>query len=395
MAMMTSMLSARDRADHERAHVFLHDGMLRRIGELRAFDVSRSYLLGRAGVATFAVPVADPLIGRIDPDRGVTVVIESESFATPWVGYVSMLSGSAFSSALRVTCTEYSELLNQRYLPNHFETSGAMADEFRRVIDTVNGRNETLIRIGSVEDRAIHVSGLRLSDMSAWNALDLLAGVGLMEWYIDYSVDGGVVSATANLVAARGADRRGAVMWNLGPTGDAVLTSWTRSSGALPAVGHVIGGDATGVETFDEHPRATSVSTSGAGRGLLIGRQSRRAPESIHGYQRFTPKASSPATRLESLVHQVEAQTSESVVTIAEAVTSRPTFAERTGVLRILDPAHLGGVELGDVIAVDAGTVPGLGRPTAGRAMAVTLDSARAGATVEVQLLGGRSVLAQ
>jgi hypothetical protein len=370
-------------------HVYVHDGMLRRVGELRAFDVSRSHLLGRISAATFSVLTTDTLFRSLDPDGGATIVIESETYEVPWVGYVASLAASLAGSRVTVSVREYGGLLMLRRLPDGYLTSGAMTDEFRRVLDTVNTRNETLLRLGTLDERPISVGGLRLSDQTAASAFDLIAGLGVMEWFVSFELARGEVRPLVNLVAERGDDRTSDIAWDTGPAGDAVLESWTKRGGALPAIAVVVGGDSTGTESFDARPRARSISAMGPGVGLLTSATSRPSPTRVHGYERFTPKASAPATRVEQAIVQSETINQQATHTAAEALVSRPTFAERTVSLTLLPGADWSSVRVGDLVLLKLPIQLNQGRSTTpARVTALMPREASRTAAVECELLG-------
>lgn len=253
----------------QRPRVYIHDGAtLARIGQLTAVaDINRSFTLREhARAASFTVGMDDPALGLTSVFDANVVVIESSEYPYPYAGRIVEREGNATSVA--ISADGYEAILGERKLPSDFTTPADAGTAFRAILAAINGVNATGISVGRVEDGL--GAPMSLPDEIGTNALDKLAEVAGMEWWVSAHLDGPTLVLQANLAKYRGADLYSAVVLD-GPGGNYELESWRENGRANAYAQTVIGGQATAADVFTARDRATAIRDSQQVRsGALI-----------------------------------------------------------------------------------------------------------------------------
>lgn len=181
--------------------LYLHDGAGRRIGNQPAYSfvTGRGYHAGRIDHARFgfAALLAD---GRPDPALGslrrgpIYVVIESEAYPVPWVGFLTDITPDPDSGVIDGQARSLEGLLAARLLPESFSVTGDSAQSVRHVLNEVNRRNPT----GIIADEDMEAGEPFTASFGNWTAgaaLDRIARETRRRWWIEHEVSpAGIVS---------------------------------------------------------------------------------------------------------------------------------------------------------------------------------------------------------
>lgn len=244
----------------QRPRVYVHDGAtLERIAQLtHVKDINRSFALREhVRQAQITLLRSDPAYLDTSTRYGNVLVIESTEYPLPWVGRITDRQRAEDGKAVTVLADSYDAILAERHLPFDFETRTAGTTEaFRRILATINGQNATGIGLGYVE--ADDVSPLSLPDVFGADALDQLAKVANMEWWLTHSIIRGTLRVYANMIRERGADYSSSVTLS-GPGGNFELVDWRESNRAAVYRQTVIGGQSELLEAWSERERGSAV----------------------------------------------------------------------------------------------------------------------------------------
>lgn len=309
----------------QRPRVYIHDGAtLYRVAQLTAVtDINRAYSLrDRNRSAQFTVALDDAALSYTNPRYGHVIVIESTEYPLPWVGRIIERQGNRADRTVTVAADQYDAILNERILPTEFTTTTSSDDAFRQIIARINGANPTGIGIGSVEERFI--PELSLPNVKGSDALDKLAEVGGLEWWLNYSLDMGRLLIYANLRGERGADYFDPVTL-VGPDGNFEVTQWRERNNDVYAQ-MVIGGETSVLEAFTERERSIAIRSQDTFRAddatlSLVVEANRvlRFGHALAGETSFR----APTTRRERITVREELKAAGVTGTVAEALIDR------------------------------------------------------------------------
>lgn len=294
------------------ARAYLHDAGGARIAQFStSADIQRSYLRGDAGAASLLVALDDPALPETDPLRGRLLVIESDAYPLPWVGFVSGRSGGRGGS-VEVRADEYVSILSTRHTSEALAVSGAPYDAMRAVIDGLDGA--LVLRI--LPDDAARSGGrvdLSFRNDTIRDALDTIAAASdpPVEWWLDYTVSPARVDAELRVAGAHGAQSYQSAA--LVDGGYARWDSWTEDASALTASTIVVGGTSSPLAAYVDRPLS------------LVEREdlARRAP---HGFFPESLPESSPdivrrqrVVRVDALLDGERVQTASQAIAAADA----------------------------------------------------------------------------
>lgn len=242
--------------------VFLHDGALRRIGEVTTLGaLDRSYLLGEESVCQTTVSPEDPLFAELQPTKGRILVVESPLYPLLWVGKVTQARRGAERGAVTVTARSYDRILSERVLGPQATYTRGCSEAILRVLADVNATNPTGIAAGRRSDNLALFNG-SLPYETARSALDKIADFGGLEWWLSYYAETGGTSALTirlNVADARGVDAYR--QCTLVDGGNARWDDWIEDAEALTFGLTVVGGQATSGQPFNERP-ATKIDAT-------------------------------------------------------------------------------------------------------------------------------------
>jgi hypothetical protein len=236
----------------EQARVYLHDGTLRRVGQLSTAEgVNRSYVLGGQGVATVTVSPTDDLIADADPRLGRILVIESTIYPEPWVGKLTEARMSGGRDAVQLRAVGFDRVLEQRILGAGSTFKATAPSVVEQILQSANGVNPTGIEVGAVADTGVVFEG-SFPQTSARQAIDSVAAHAGLEWWLEFGVTSSSLSIELHADVARGEDRSGEVEIADGGTGD--WTEWVINAEALALSLSVVGGQANATQAFNDQP---------------------------------------------------------------------------------------------------------------------------------------------
>lgn len=260
----------------QRPRVYLHNGAtLQRIAQLtRVKDINRSFSLrDRVHTGSFTIGRSDPAYELTSEHYAHVIVIESTEYPYPWVGRIVQRSRAENGHAAKVVADTYEAILAERFLPPDFETQEGTEAALRHILGTLNGYNATGVGLGYVEGASAPV--LTLSDASGIEAIDQLAELVDMEWWIGATVDrAGDLRLDLNMLHERGADMSDRVRLS-GPGGNFEIADWRGTNRGNAYAQTVVGGQTSVLEAWSERER-TRVR-----RGEDGGRQSDAVDEFI------------------------------------------------------------------------------------------------------------------
>ena len=256
-----------------RPRVYIHDGAtLRRIAQLTAVtDINRSYALREhVRTASFSIALGDGALGYTDPLDAHVVVIESTEYPLSWVGRIVEREGDRAGRTITVQADSYDAILSERFLPTDFTTPPTAGPAFRRILARLNGMNPTGIAVGDVEDG--NASPMSLANARGIEALDKLAEVAGMEWWLSYVVERGTLVVRANLAKERGTDFFSRVTLT-GPAGNFEVDGWRENGRARAYAQTVVGGEASVMEAFTERERSVALADRQSNRSDSAARE--------------------------------------------------------------------------------------------------------------------------
>lgn len=244
----------------QRPRLYIHDGdSLERIAQLtRVHSINRSFALREhVRQAQFTILRSDPSYLDTATRYAHVIVIESTEYPIPWVGRIVERERAEDGAAATVTADSYEAILGERYLPFDFDTRATgTAEAFRRILATVNGQNATGIGLGYIEED--DVPALSLPDVAGVDAVDQLAQVANMEWWLTHSILDGALRIFVDMARERGADYSSSVTLS-GPGGNFELVSWRENNRAAAYRQTVIGGQSEVLEAWSERERGSAV----------------------------------------------------------------------------------------------------------------------------------------
>lgn len=324
--------------------VYLHDGAGRRIGQFSsARNIDRSYLLMEPASARLSIASNDSLITEIDPRLGRFVVIESEAYATPWVGKLTVPNGSKSSEEITLICRSMDAVLSQRFLNASYSGTGGAV--FKSIIDAASASNPTGITSATNGVVIGPAYGVTLNDRSAFQALTQLARETGHEWWLEYAVSTTEIVAYAHYRPARGFDRCRQAALVSGGSGNAEWGDWKIDGEAHTFGLTVVGGVGSVTQAYSERPRQRSQSSTALGNAV-------KAPVgAVHGHSvQRTDGSSSALTRIERLRVSEALKSQGVVVSAAEALLSRPPLAEQSMTWKVLGDADWSLFDLGSIV---------------------------------------------
>lgn len=352
--------------------IAIHDALGRRIGEIAtAYAVFRNYLMraeGRIPEATVRFATDDSSIAATNALLGNAIVITSEDYPEPWVGYITRRSGTA--TEITLTCTGWESVLARRYLPDIMTINDAAGTAFRIIIDTANATQDTGIERGLIENHGPNIQG----SYGSWPVLDALDDVTHRvgyEWQLVHSI-----SQHEVLIEARFGPRIGSDNWHkttlevdhnctyelwsedaharifkavvIGKRVDSTTLLGERrhairlvegASGYIPQITYVAPippEDSTGTVrgTFGN----ASFSSSGPGSANFLGTSggANYTIGEIYEAEPFVGRQS-PARRGEQIIISDSLNAQESIDAAAESEIRKGRYSERTAVLRVHD----------------------------------------------------------
>lgn len=239
-------------------NVYLHAPNGVRIGRVRPRGgVSRAFSRSEFESASFSLPSNEPLIEQFDPALGNFVVVESEIYPLPWIGYVAQWRGEPETGLVEMTCDSLAMLLRERTLPSAVAYTGSIGQAFRDVVALANGQSPTGVGVGEVIPATVTIPSnepLTLGASQVGDALDELATIAGWEWWVEFGADSRSVSAVANFAPWRGVDKSSEVVL----IEDGVLdgVSWTSDMTRQSWAVTVFGGQQHAAQVIDDVPVA-------------------------------------------------------------------------------------------------------------------------------------------
>jgi len=356
------------------AQVRIYDGAFERVGEVvTAADLRRTYSLHNRDSARFVVDLADAQAANLDPRKGHVLVITSASYPWPWVGKVSTLRASMESGQLRVDARSYAAVLDERFLGRDAVFSEAAGRAFTAIVGALGERNPHGIGLGSVAQTERRFDGA-LPFQSGRAALDTVAKVAGMEWWISPRVSGSQLRVSAHLATVRGVSRYGTTTLVHGS--GMAAQEWLIDGLAASFAATVVGGQSSPIQSFGD--RATARATA--------------APSDIggvHGFKIESSASSSLVSRREQIVFAESLRGQGRVEDAARVAVAKPT-AQRRMDLIVSDAALWPSLGVGDLLRCQ---VPGafLGDLDAAvRVLSVEVREEAGEVAVVTQIMGGK-----
>ena len=380
--------------------ILLHDRTGHRLGEITtAYAVRRNYLRrasGRVPEAEVRFSTSDASIAHSDARRGNVIVIQSEDYPHPWVGFISKRSGTRDEIILE--CVGWEQVLKHRVLPDRMFVNAGAGVAFLAILDTVNSTNPTGIARGLIQNHGPAIAG-RYHSWEALKALDDVAERTGYEWQLQYSVSRAEVLIEARFGQSLGEDH----------TNDTVLVvdgehcdyeQWQEDAEARLFRAVVIGARSTTATTLAGRKHASRIlssgfgytpfimnaapqpasedvvagiygdltfsssgsgsgdlSSSGVGDGVQLG--------AVFGFEKFIG-GQSPARRNEAVIISDTLLSSDSVEGAADAELRQGRYSERTATLRVYDQSLWPNLAVGNAVQLVAGAPmfeTGINRP--------------------------------
>ena len=346
--------------------VYLHDGNGRRLGQLTtAESINRSYSLDKLDRAIVRIALSDPLVEVCDPLSGRILVIESAHYPLPWAGKVIEWSGD--HERVELVCRSYDGILRQRFLPSGYRTNSTAGEEMRRIVETVNVRNPTGITIGDIENHIL-VTGVALPDWEAWRALDAIASLAGMEWWLDHETSPSGIVSRFRVARARGFDRFREVTLTTGPGGNAEWPRWRGDAEAAAFLATVIAGQEDLTQSFTERSRSVQIVEEGGGfvpgfagtEAETIITTFHRADGTIGTVWRYipatpaTPDHFTPITRREQVSIEEQLRTRDITVQAARMQLAQRRYSEQVIDLNVIAASAWPDVQPGNVVRLIA-----------------------------------------
>lgn len=256
----------------QRPRIYIHDGAsLHRIAQLTAVtDLNRSYALREhVRTASFTIALSDDALQFTNPRDAHVIWIESSEYPLPWVGRIVDREGKRADRTVTITADSYDAILGERVLSSDFTTPGATRTAFQSILARLNGMNATGIGVGYVEDGK--AAPMSLPNARGVEALDKLAEVAGMEWWLSYALEGPTLVIQANLARERGADLYSSVVLT-GPDGNFEVEGWRENGRGSAYAQTVVGGESSVLEAFTERERSVA---------LADGQSNRSDPETL------------------------------------------------------------------------------------------------------------------
>jgi hypothetical protein len=345
--------------------VSLHDGNGRRLGALTtAESINRSHSVDRQDRAVVTIALTDPLVGACDPLEGRILAVESSAYPVPWVGKITEWRGDR--SRVELIARSYDGILKQRFLPAIYRTRLTAGEEMARILSTVNGRNPTGIALGAVENHVI-VDGLEFPEWDAARALDAIADLAGMEWWLEHFVSPAAIDTRLRVARSRGTDRyRRVTLYATGEAdgGNAEWTRWRGDAEAATFATTVIAGQESITQSFTERARHTVLRQQDAGflDGFAGGQGSDGASADDPGRGsmaiEYAPSAGatggSPVTRVERVVIEEQLKSRDVTVQAARAALQSRRYSEQVIDVNVISVGTWPDVQVGDVVRLVA-----------------------------------------
>lgn len=319
--------------------VFLHDSSFTRLGRLsNAANVSRSYTIDSRDVATMDVGFDEPLLYELRPALGRVIVIESSSYALPWVGKIVAIKGDQARRTLTVNAKGYSSIFDNRILGPQFTARGAADSIINQALREVNSVSETgVIWAGGSAGEAI--LQLNAPSQKCRVVFDRAARFGGLEWYIDAEPSPDNILLKLLTPKWRGLDRYTEVKIQDGVSGD--LLSWKEDAEAAAFALVVVSAFDAATQSVNDRPISRIAEEA----------QNIDAP---HGYAIDGSEiASTILTRNERAIVSEELKAAGSAAAAADAILAREGGVVRRSLsLNVTDVSLWSSIQPGDVVRV-------------------------------------------
>lgn len=266
----------------EPPRVYLHDGDGREIGALTQLQaVSRAFTLNERTTAHFQVLETDPRFSQLAPEQGRIVTIRSVNHPPIWAGELVHVEAPVGSPWASCRARSLESLLDWSPLEVDRTVEGEASSIIRELVERANIESPTGIVLdpnleaGGVIEEPLSLAGRRLGP-----ALDHIATVAGMEWWLDHRLDGTQLVTTLRLARRRGRDAYSSLLM-AGPTGNiADRPGWSKTSEAGVHSVRVIGGAESATTAFASRSRALfQAGESGRVPGAELA-----AVDDVHGY---------------------------------------------------------------------------------------------------------------
>lgn len=301
-------------------------------------DLNRGYEL-RSPIteATFSVDAADEEVAFTAPLAGNVVSIESDAYADPWVGRIIeregeiKYDGDGIAGTVDVSCESYAAILDERFLTRDFRTPVGAPRAVAAIMANINAHNGTGIGVGYVENVATPV--LTLPDETGISALDKLAEVGGLEWWLDVQSDRGELRLNVNMRRDRGGDHSHNADGLLeGPEGgNFQVDSWLENGRGFVYTQRVIGGQQSVTQLFSERERGDAVVGDRRQEDGVRQVRVALAPQLAFGYALFgSADVRSPVNRRERVAFRDELRESGVPADVAQRLQSHRRLSARS-----------------------------------------------------------------
>lgn len=323
--------------------VHIYSGSFQRFAEVAtASDIRRTYKLDNHGIARFTVDRDDAQVRHLDPRRGNIVVITSASYPWPWVGKVTTMRGDPVKGTVQLSCKSYDSILDERYLGTDATFNRTAGQAFLEALGQAGAINPHGIEAGAVDDTQRRFEG-SLPLQSGRQALDTIAGVAGMEWWLEHQISGSRLTVRAHMAGARGTNRYATALLVHGAEPGPAIGSWSIDGEAAAFSATVVGGASSPIQAFNS--RATAKAT--------------KAPAdigTIHGFPiERDGTGATMLTRREVLDFTESLRATGRVTDAAQAALARPGVQRRLqDVLVPLDASLWPSLGVGDVVRCEA-----------------------------------------
>lgn len=370
--------------------ILLHDRTGHRLGEITtAYAVRRNYLRrasGRIPEAEVRFSTSDTSIVHSDARRGNVIVIQSEDYPHPWVGYIAKRSGTRDEIILE--CVGWEQVLRHRVLPDRMFINAGAGVAFLAILDTVNATNPTGIARGLIQNHGPLLSG-RYHSWDALKALDDIAERTGYEWKLEYTVSRAEVLIEARFGESLGEDHTDSTI--LVADGEHCdYEQWQEDSEARLYRAVVIGAMASPTTPLSSRAHAQRIrpsgsgfvpflaaaspppgedeadlsglygdltfASSGSGSGTLSASSLSSSGVQLGATFKFEPfiGGQSPARRHEAVRISDTLLSEDSVSTAVDAELRQGRYSERTATLRVYDRSLWPNLAVGNAVRLVA-----------------------------------------